>query len=157
MKYNLGAGDLIKEGYVSVDMSEKCNPDIVADITQTPWDWMEEADEIRLDNIAEHLYPHQLINVLNECHKKMKKGGKLWLRSPLVKLTEENLTAAFTDPTHVNYFTIGTFSYWLDEDYRPGVNRWQMFGKDYGIIPWSSGKIREWENNSIFLIVELIK
>jgi len=153
MKYNIGSGDLKKEGYTNVDLSTKCRPEIVADITKTPWNWANPgAERIEADNLFEHIEPHTLIEVINECHRILKPGGRLWLRVPFVKFTPENLTACFTDPTHVNYFTEGTFDYW-NKDHA----RHRAFGKDYGIKPWKVIRNSEWEKKSIFLIVELEK
>lgn len=150
--YNLGCGDLKKRDCVNVDMSSKCNPDVIADIREVPWTWAETADRIEANNIFEHVEPYTLIKVINECNRVLRVGGRLWIRVPFIKMAEKNIKAVFTDPTHVNYFTLGTFGYYTKHHVRHNT-----FGKDYGIIPWKCIRNEEWENNSIFLIVELEK
>ena len=38
-KYNLGSGLSYKKGYINVDIDEKVNPDVVADVRIIPWIW----------------------------------------------------------------------------------------------------------------------
>lgn len=151
IKLDFGAGDIKTEDYLRVDISPKCNPDYVWDITQFPYpkEW-EECEAVRCDNVFEHIQPYTLIKVINEIHRIMKVGGRLWLRVPLLECTPEGIYAAFTDPTHVNFFTLGTFDYW-----DKGHKRQTSFGKDYGIIPWKRIRNEKWGDK--FLIVELIK
>lgn len=151
MKINLGCGDQKLPGYLNVDYSDKCNPDYVYDITKLPYpkEW-EECEEVRCDNLLEHLDGGVMIKVINEIKRILKPGGKLWIRVPLLKLDEEHLDGAFTDPTHRNFFTIGSFDYWDRKHFRHN-----MFGKDYGIKPWT--RIRNEDYPPKFLIVELIK
>jgi len=153
MQLDLGAGDIRTEGYKSVDISDKCKPDYIWDITKLPYpkEW-EGAEGVRIDNVCEHIEPYTLIKVINEIHRIMKVGGILWSRLPLLKLTEKNFDGVFTDPTHVNQFTKDTFYYW-DKNHR----RCKIFGKDYGIIPWTLLRNEEWKDNDKFLIVELQK
>jgi len=155
MQYNLGSGKLRIEGWLNVDVSDKCKPDIVADITKIPWDWMKDATAIRMDNVLEHLYPKDMIAVLNECNRKLEVGGKVWIRVPYLSEKPDNIYRAFTDPTHVNTFTEGTFDYWENAKNVSGLNRWRQFGEDYGIIPWKRVRQEVW--NKTFLIIELVK
>lgn len=147
MKANLGCGDNKLRGYINVDMSKKCSPDIVADVTITPWAWAREFERVEMDNLAEHLEADDFIRVVNECNNCLKPGGTLWIRVP--ELREGNLMPCFSDPTHVNYFTDQTFQYFVKSE-----PRFQNFGKDYNIIPWSK---LEQKKNGIFLEVTLTK
>ncbi|MBT6051432.1 MAG: methyltransferase domain-containing protein [Candidatus Scalindua sp.] len=148
MKINFGSGEKPLPGYINVDMSEKCNPDFVWDVRNTPFpeEWVG-ADRIEADNIFEHIEAETLIKVINECNRVLKPGGELWIRVP--ELREGNLMPCFTDPTHVNYFTEQTFGYYIK-----GHQRHERFGKDYNIIGWSS---REQIKNGIFLEITLKK
>ena len=64
-KYDLGAGQQKEEGYKSVDISDKCGADIVADIRE-PWTWAENVEALRSDNTLEHLTWEELKSVMNE-------------------------------------------------------------------------------------------
>jgi SAM-dependent methyltransferase len=156
MKYDLGAGKTRTEGFVSVDISGKCDPDIITDITKFPWDWAKDCDYIRADNIMEHIEPNKFIEVMNEAHRVMKPGGIIWIRVPCCRPEEPFWDACFRDPTHIAYFTEKTFDYWdtSDNEKYPTHARWENFGKDYGIIPWK--RIRQ-KVIKPFLIIELMK
>lgn len=153
MKLNIGSGAQKMEGFHSVDISPRYNPDFVWDITKFPYpeEW-EGCEYIRCDNIIEHLTPTERINVINEFNRIMKPGGILWIRSPWVTMREENLIGAFTDPTHRCYFTIQTSDYW-DVDHK----RHKWIAKDYGIIGWRRIRNEAWKSNPKFLIIELQK
>jgi len=127
VKYNLGCGFKKLEGYINVDKSEKTKPDVLADVTDIPWKWAKpEADLIYMDNLIEHIPPFTAIRVIRECHRILKKGGILWMRNP--ELREGNLMTAFSDPTHVNWWTAETID-WFDCHHK----RWKNYGRAYGI------------------------
>ncbi len=154
MKLNLGSGKTNrKEGYINVDIDEKVNPDVVADVRITPWVWAKpnSCDRIEMNNLAEHLAP--FIKVIKECWYVLKNRGILWIKVPLLK-TEgsfenvlESFLDCFSDPTHVHYFTTRTFDYFDSEH-----SRWQKFGKYYGIPKFK--RIKQ-QIKDRFLIVEL--
>ena len=153
MRYHLGCGLNYLKGYVNVDIDEKVNPDVIADVRIIPWIWAKpkNAEEIRMNNLAEHLTP--FIEVIQECHLVLKNGGILWIKVPLLKTKgslgeiQESISACFSDPTHVRYFTDRSFEYF---DYTR--TRWQKFGKSYGIPKF---KLVKQQTKDIFLIVEL--
>lgn len=153
MKLNFGAADQKMTGYKSVDLSPRYNPDYEYDITKFPYpkEW-EGCEEIRADNIFEHIEPYTLIKVINECRRVLKVGGKLWIRVPLLTMTEENLIAVFSDPTHLGQFTLQTFTYWDRKHFRQ-----DWIAKDYGIEPWKLIRNEQWKDGPRFLIVELEK
>lgn len=176
MKLNLGAGDQKIEGYQSVDVAPECKPDFLLDITKFPWPWEENSiDGIMADNIMEHIEPKTFIKVMNECHRILKPGCQIWIRVPHIPIkadieklgfnegdyhklkrvltrTLEALNAAFTDPTHLGFFTPQTFDYW-NEDHTRG----RTFGKSYGIKSWKLITNAIHPQQSKFLIVELQK
>ncbi len=152
-KLNLGCGEQKMNGFIGIDSSPKCNPDYCWDLTKIPYPkkWTKDIEYIRADNLIEHFEPKIAIEVINEWNRIMVKGGVLWIRVPCCKPEEPFWDSCFRDPTHVNYFTEATFDYW---DINSKMERWQNFGKDYGIIPWK--RIRQ-VVQSPFLIVELEK
>lgn len=158
MKYSLGSGDIKEEGFISVDFSDKCGAEIVADVTKFPWDWMEDgAEMIMSKNLLEHLNADERIKYFNEAHRKLKVGGILYTLVPLAVSPNDSLEdlkahlmAALTDPTHSSFFTTQTFDY-LDMEHQRG----KIYGRDYGLKLWK--RTRNEEFNKRFLIVELVK
>lgn len=147
---NLGSGTNPKKGYVNVDSCAKCNPDKVWDIRVIPFpEWALNCDRIEMDNLAEHIEAGLFIKVMNECHRILKPGGKLWLRVPHCSPEPVNFQAAFSDPMHINFFTDTTFDY-----YNVNHPRYKLYGSTYGIVPWSNIIQRIIPR---FLEVELIK
>ena len=155
MRYNLGSGQTnYLKGYINVDIDEKVNPDVVADVTITPWIWAKpnNAEEIRMNNLAEHLKP--FIKVVKECYWVLKNKGILWIKVPFIKTDEflakflESVLDCYSDPTHVGLkFTTRTFDY-----FNCNHSRWQKFGQSYGIPKFK--RIKQ-QIKDRFLIVEL--
>jgi len=135
--------------FVNVDKSKRVKPDIRADVTDLPWKWAknDSAELIKMDNLIEHIprVGDLFIKVIRECHRVLKKGGILWLRVP--ELRGDNLMAAFSDPTHVNYFTAETTDY-FDRHHK----RWKNYGQFYGIPPFDR---MEHRRKGRFLIIRL--
>jgi SAM-dependent methyltransferase len=75
-------------------------------------------------HVLEHI--HNLIPLMNELHRVLKKNGLFQIRTPLYPHPQ-----AFQDPTHVRCFTGETFKYFHSPDFL-----WQHCGSTYGIIPF---------------------
>lgn len=148
MKINLGCGKLKMKGFVNVDRNPRVKPDIVADVTITPWKWAKtsQAELIVSDNLFEHIRAEQLNEVIKECHRVLKSGDVLWIRVPVN--APDNFMAVYSDPMHVNYnFTMETYDYY---DHRH--IRWKNYGSVYGIPKFE--RIKQ-ERKGRFLIVKL--
>lgn len=165
MKYNLGAGLAYKKGYINVDIDEKVNPDVVADIDIIPWVWVKgnSADRIEMNNLAEHL--KDFIGVIKECHWVLKNKGILWIKVPFLKtIIKPNISMlellesikefiksvedCVSDPTHVGLkFTTRTFEY-----FDCNRTRWKNFGQSYGIPKF---KLVKQQIKDRFLIIGL--
>jgi len=128
LRYNLGSGPVKKPGYVNVDRSKAAKPDVLADINIVPWEWAKSnsAERIECDNFPEHIERYHWIKLVRECHRVLKPNGILWIKVPV--LAADNLDACFSDPTHINFFTMHTFDYY---DHRHV--RWRNYGRHYGI------------------------
>jgi predicted SAM-dependent methyltransferase len=158
IKYLLGAGEVREEGFITVDLSDKCGCDIVADVRVFPWDWMPDGvDMIKSQNLLEHLTEEERVKYFNEAHRKLKVGGILYTLVPLLMSPEdsleelkEHLMAAFTDPTHKSYWSTQTIDY-FNKDHQRG----KIYGRDYNILPWEV--VRNEKFNRRFLITELRK
>ena len=83
------------------------------------------ADVIVADNILEHINNH--IRLLNDCHEALLPAGRMHIRVPNGK----DPVTAWADPTHVRAWVPDTFDY-----FDVAHQRWQEYGKGYGILPW---------------------
>ncbi len=149
IKYNIGAGENKRRGFINVDISRDCKPDILADVTVTPWDWAEWEKKVGLifaDNLFEHIREESLLEVMKECHRVLKPGGLLQIIVPIS--APDNFMAMFSDSTHVNHnFTLETYDYF---DHRH--IRWKRYGRAYGNPKFE--RTRQ-ERQGRFLVVEL--
>ena len=56
MRLNLGCGYNKREGFVNVDSSPHCAPDLIHDLEEFPWPWADSSiDEILMVYVLEHL------------------------------------------------------------------------------------------------------
>ncbi len=146
IKYNLGCGENKRRGFINVDSSKEVNPDILADVTVTPWKWAKPADLIFADNLFEHIREELLLKVMKECHRVLKPGGLLQIIVPIS--APDNFMAMFSDSSHVNHnFTLETYDYF---DHRH--IRWKRYGRAYGNPKFE--RTRQ-ERQGRFLVVEL--
>ncbi len=83
-KLSLGAGPRKIEGFTNVDALEwSGNTDIVHDLTNYPYPFREdEIEEISMVEVLEHISFRHTINVLRECHRILKPGGKFKVQVP---------------------------------------------------------------------------
>lgn len=111
----LGCGKHIKEkqeGHTYLDIRPFQNVDIVHDLDIQPYPIESDSYEhISAIHVVEHLRTY-LIPFMDECHRILKRGGSLYLETPLAG---SNIDLEFADPTHVrcyrkhsfiNYFTL---------------------------------------------------
>jgi len=120
---DLGCGTRRRPGLTGVDLAG--SDDIVEHDLETglPSD-LGPQDVIVADNILEHI--NNLIPLLNDFHYVLMPDGRMHVRVP-----SATTVAAFQDPTHVRYFVPETFDY-----FDIGHNRWQEYGRAYGLKPW---------------------
>lgn len=174
MKLNLGCGAerFHLSGWINVDVRQECRPDVVHDVTRTPWfvgsNWRlpsadsfvttcrlpdDSVSRIRADNLLEHIplpigpMEDKLRDVLNEAHRVMTSDGVFWIRVPDV---EEWPRGAFRDPTHSRFWCEGSFDYWSIES-----GTWKEYGSVYGYLPWRVSVTKERAQNVVFLVAEM--
>lgn len=138
-KLNVGCGRDIKPGWVNLDISKDCNPDVLLDIRTKNLPWNENHfEEIYISGVLEQVGDNdQFIHVMNECHRVLVKGGKMVLIVPNAKYA-----IAHQDPMDVRKFTIPTFEYFL-----VGTQKYEDYGSVYGFKPWTMCNIHENERH----------
>lgn len=125
MRLNLGAGSRLMFDAVNVDRVQLPGIDEVWDLDQCPWPWGEDAIEaIHARDVFEHVA--DAVKFMAECHRVLKRGGELWIRTPNIFLS---LGDAFTDPTHRRFPTWNTFDYWI-----PGTRYFEEHNQAYSGI-----------------------
>ena len=103
MKYNLGCGGQKLTGYVNVDNSPECNPDLLVDLEQTPWPFEDNtAEEIVLSHVLEHLgqTTDNFRAIIQELYRMAKPDAKIMIAVP--DPAHDNF---WGDPTHVRAIT----------------------------------------------------
>ena len=66
-----------------MDIREEVNPDLVWDMEKTPYPFKDqEFDLILLKDSLEHVSYHKVEDVIKECHRILKPGGKLLIQCP---------------------------------------------------------------------------
>jgi len=81
-KLYLGCGNDKREGFINIDIDEKVNPDIVADVKNLNMFGDGSVDEIECCHLFEHLTYPDAVNALKEWYRVLNKGGKLSLELP---------------------------------------------------------------------------
>ena len=110
-KLNLGCGEFKKEGYVNLDISETCYPDIVHNLETFPYPFDNDDFElIELNHLLEHL--SEPFKVMSELHRLLKPEGLLVIRVP-------HFSRAMTHPQHKRGFDV-TFPYYFDKNFLGG-------------------------------------
>lgn len=119
MRLNLGCGSVKYDGFINVDILENDNVDIVHDLNNIPWPFEDNSvEEILAEDVLEHLIDTPA--VINEMWRILDEDCYVTIQVPDAI---RNPMSAFTDPTHIRYFTEKTFDYWDEET---------EFGKKYG-------------------------
>lgn len=134
MNLHLGSGYQYRTGWVNVDKLSYVKSDVQHDLTIAPWPWPDNSvDRAEADNLVEHIGwgPHGedlLLVFMNEAHRVLKPGGKLWIRVPDFQRWP---VGALRDPTHRRYFVVGSFDYWTADH-----QTYKHYGSSYGYRPW---------------------
>lgn len=113
MKLDLGSGYRKPEGFVTLDIREKCNPDIVCNLEEGLPFKDNSIEYIRAHDILEHVEIGKTIFVMEEIYRVLKPMGILDIAVPS---TEGN--GAFCDPTHRSFWNRVSFRYYMDDAHR---------------------------------------
>ncbi|WP_028465400.1 class I SAM-dependent methyltransferase [Nisaea denitrificans] len=107
MKLNIGSGFRKMDGYVNVDNFKECEPDVLMNLEETPWQFDSNSiSEITAIHVLEHLGEQRetFFNILKEIYRVLKHDGIFRISVPFYMHP-----TFYTDPTHVRSFTSGTF------------------------------------------------
>lgn len=98
-RINLGCGPDQPDDWCNVDIDASQSPDVVQDLTQTPWPFADScAEEIQAHHVLEHLDHDDTVAALEECARILAPGGRLHIRVPVG-------LDADADPDHVSRWT----------------------------------------------------
>ena len=105
---DLGCGNNKVIGSIGLDKVKLKSVDIVHDLLSFPYPIEDESyDLVYLRHTIEHFSIDNIDLILNECHRILKKNGKVQINVPHVFSI-----AAYTDLTHKSYFTFNSGKFW---------------------------------------------
>jgi predicted SAM-dependent methyltransferase len=120
-KLNMGCGADIKEDYDNLDSVKNPGVNIICDLNKFPYPIKDNTyDEIYARFILEHLTDME--NFLRDCHRILKKGGKLIIQVPY-----DISYSTWSNFQHKRGFNLKTFNMFA-KDSKKGV-----VTKDYGL------------------------
>jgi hypothetical protein len=105
MKLNMGCGYRKLEGWVNVDLSPKCQPDLVCDLESLPWPWKDDSvDEVLFNHSLEHMGqdPRTFLGMMKELYRVCEDQARIEIVVPHPRHDD-----FIGDPTHVRVITPG--------------------------------------------------
>lgn len=102
-RYNMGCGNNKFDGYINVDSSPACEPDVVVDLESLPWPFETSiADEVAFNHSLEHIgqTPKIFLGIMKELYRISKPGANIFIKVPHPR--HDNF---INDPTHVRAVT----------------------------------------------------
>jgi len=112
-KLNLGSGFRPMDGYINIDLQERCNPDMVCDVTQGLPFCDEDVAEVRAFDFLEHIPLGKSVAVIEEIWRVLVPGGLFEHMTP-----STDGRGAFQDPTHLSFWNINSWLYFVDDAHR---------------------------------------
>jgi len=106
MNLNLGCGYEKVDGFIGVDDDAECKPDVLHDLTVTPWPFeTSSVNKVLLTHVLEHIgpTPREFLDFWKELYRVCKNGAEIQIEVP--HWQHPNF---FHDPTHVRPITAVT-------------------------------------------------
>jgi SAM-dependent methyltransferase len=100
---NLGCGHNRRPGYLNVDVSPVCGPDLVCDLEALPWPWPgDSVDRVLFNHSLEHLGqdPKVFLGMMKELYRVCRHGAEIEINVPHPRHDH-----FIGDPTHVRAIT----------------------------------------------------
>lgn len=107
-RLNLGCGTQHKEGYINIDKRPEVKPDIVRDILRGLPFSDDSVDEVYSQDFLEHIPQAEVVWVMNEIWRVLKRGSVAQHIVALAGTANEH-----QDPTHLSSWNEETFTYFL--------------------------------------------
>lgn len=134
-KLIIGCGVRTEKGAVNLDMVALPGVDVQHNLDVFPYPFEDDVfEEVIAEDVLEHV--DNIVAVMNEIWRIMKKDGTLWIRGPHANYPEQ----AWRDPTHRRLFVPGTFDNW-----DPGKPDGKIYG--YYFLLAKFKVLEEKENN----------
>lgn len=115
-KLNIGSGKDIRKGWTNLDVIQLPGVDVVHDLEKPLPFENDTFDEVYASHILEHIT--NFIGLIEELCRVCKKGAIINIKCPYFASA-----GAFTDPTHVRFFTLKTFNYFLPDNYNNFITK----------------------------------
>lgn len=110
-RLNLGCGEFKRPGYINVDATTRCDPDVCHDLNVLPYPFAENQFEvIEASHVLEHL-DNPLV-AMTELHRIAQPGARLLVKVP-------HFSRGFTHADHRRGFDV-TFPYYFNPAFTPG-------------------------------------
>jgi len=134
MNLNLGCGLTKIEGCINIDIRPEMGPDLVCDCLNLPYA-DNTIDVVYAIDFLEHIPIGKTVAMIEEIYRVLKPEGVLVHFTP-----STDGRGAFQDPTHLSYWNINSWFYFMDNDRRKLYDIKAMFsGKNEDV--WSEHKV----------------
>jgi len=103
VKINMGCGHRKQAGYLNVDLSPACEPDLVLDMETLPWPWADDSvDEVLFNHSLEHAGAQTsvFLGIIRELYRVCRPGAVV-----LINVPHPRHDFFLDDPTHVRAIT----------------------------------------------------
>ena len=114
---NLGCGRTKRPNEFGIDIMDIEGVDLVADCNELIDLPDNSFSMIIAQDFLEHIDPKKNIQIMEECFRLLKFGGRLAFEVPS---TDGNNMGAFQDPTHYSFWNEKKFWYFMDDQYGQG-------------------------------------
>lgn len=101
------------ENYINIDNRAEVEPDVVCDVAEGLPYPDSSVDRVRAVDFLEHIPIGKTVGVLEEIWRVLKPDGIFEHFTP-----STDGRGAFQDPTHVSFWNINSWAYYMDDTYR---------------------------------------